>query len=239
MAVEGRYERFAFFPDVHGTGARQMRQFLAGKDEKLLAPGALARQSAAVQGLPALESLLYSGDSALLVADTPEPFRCALAAAVAANLDEIAAAVDAGWTGEDNWAERLTTPGPDNPVYRTNKEAMTEILKGVLTGLEQDRDHRLVPALGATPEEGKASRAPYNRSGLALPYLAASADALERYVQVSGLLELVPESGRWVGNSVGFEFANLDGALAAAGPDLEAALADPRSAESSSMRRSC
>ena len=104
---------------------------------------------------------------------------------------------------------------------------MTEVLKGVLTGLEQDRDHRLVPALGATPEEGKASRAPYNRSGLALPYLVASADALERYVQVSGLLELVPESGRWVGNSVGFEFANLDGALAAAGPDLEAALADP------------
>ena len=46
-------------------------------------------------------------------------------------------------------------------------------------------------------------------------------------MQVSGLLELVPESGRWVGNSVGFEFANLDGALAAAGPDLEAALADP------------
>ena len=123
MAVEGRYERFAFFPDVHGTGARQMRQFLAGKDEKLLAPGALARQSAAVQGLPALESLLYSGDSALLVADTPEPFRCALAAAVAANLDEIAAAVDAGWTGEENWAERLddARPGQSRSTARTRR----------------------------------------------------------------------------------------------------------------------
>ena len=41
MAQEGRYERFAFFPDVHGTGARQLRRFLATEDEALLKPGAL------------------------------------------------------------------------------------------------------------------------------------------------------------------------------------------------------
>ena len=76
MAQDGRYERFAFFPDVHGTGARQIRGFLVSQDEALLKPGALAGQSAAVQGLPALESLLFSGKAALIQPAPPEPFRC-------------------------------------------------------------------------------------------------------------------------------------------------------------------
>ncbi len=94
MARDGRYERFAFFPDVHGTGARQLRRFLATEDETLLRAGALAEQSAAIQGLPALESLLYSGSNALSNTDTPAPYRCALATAVAANMDLIAREAD-------------------------------------------------------------------------------------------------------------------------------------------------
>ena len=77
----------------------------------------------------------------------------------------------AGWQGDSNWAALIEKPASDNPVYRTHAEAMTEILKAILTGLEQLRDHRLVPALGETPEKGKASRAPYNTSGAALAYL--------------------------------------------------------------------
>ncbi|MGH8735093.1 MAG: imelysin family protein, partial [Burkholderiales bacterium] len=165
MAQDGRYERFAFFPDVHGTGARQLRRFLLSENRKLLEPGALAAQSAAVQGLPALESLLYSGSKALLTADTPEPFRCALAVAIAENISAIASEALDGWQAHDGWAALMNRPGPENPVYRTNAEAMTEIVKAIVTGLEQDREHRLLPALGKTPEEGEASRAPYNTSG--------------------------------------------------------------------------
>ena len=32
---------------------------------------------------------------------------------------------------------------------------MTEILKAILTGLEQVREHRLLPALGKTPEDSE------------------------------------------------------------------------------------
>ena len=46
MAQEGRYERFAFFPDVHGTGARQISGFLVSQDEKLLKPGRARRARA-------------------------------------------------------------------------------------------------------------------------------------------------------------------------------------------------
>jgi uncharacterized protein len=228
MARHGRYERFAFFPDAHGTGARQLRRFLASEDQKLLRPGALAAQSAAVQGLQALESLLHAGSKALLTAEAPEQFRCALAVAIAENINGIADEALAGWQGDDGWAVLINRPGTENPVYRTHAEAMTEIVKAIVTGLEQDREHRLLPALGKTPEQGKASRAPYNVSGQAIPYLLASADALERFSRASGLLDMLPESQKSYGDSALFEFANLKRALADAGSDLEAALADPQ-----------
>ena len=37
-----------------------------------------------------------------------------------------------------SWAALIENPAADNPVYRTHAEAMTEILKAILTGLEQD-----------------------------------------------------------------------------------------------------
>jgi predicted lipoprotein len=226
--AQGRFERFAFFPDVHGTGARQLRRFLATEDKALLEHGALVKQSAAVQGLPALESLLFSGSKALLTAEEVEPYRCRLAQTIAGNLNAIASEALAGWQDDDGWAALMREPGSGNPVYRTHAEAMTEVLKAIVTGLEQLREHRLLPALGTTPEESKASRAPYNTSGEALAYMRASANALQRFTDASGILALLPESQSAYANSVEFEFENLESALEAAGPDLEAALADPQ-----------
>lgn len=227
MAQDGRYERFAFWPDVHGTGARQLRRFLASEDPALLEPDALAEQSAAVQGLPALESLLYSGSKGLMDAAAPDEYRCALALAVARNMDEIASEALDGWSGDEGWASLMRMPGEQNPVYRTESEAMTEILKAILTGIEQVRDQRLHAALGDTPAEARASRAPYNRSGQALAYLRASAQALHDFVEASGILKLAPDEQRWIVNSATFELGNLQRALGALqGDDLEPALAD-------------
>jgi predicted lipoprotein len=226
MARDSRYERFAFWPDVHGTGARQLRQFVAREDPALLEPGALARQSAAVQGLPALESLLFSGSNALVETEAPEPYRCELARRIVGNLNSIATEALLEWKAVGGWSFLIENPGPENPVYRDNAEALREMLRAILTGLEQMREHRLLPALGIAPEEAKASRAPYNRSGQALAYLQAAAEALERFVEASRILDLVPVEKKWIANSIGFEFENLRSALGSAGTDLEAALAD-------------
>jgi uncharacterized protein len=228
MGSEGRYERFAFWPDVHGTGARQLRRFLASEDRKLIEPGALAQQSAAVQGLPALEQLLYSGDKAILSDSAPGDFRCALTTAVAENLDTIASDAVTGWTGEKGWAVLITKPGNDNPVYRTNTEAATEMLKAILTGLEQMRDQKILPAVGTTPETAKASNAPYDRSGHTMDYLKAESAALQRFVAAGGMLEMLPEDQDGYATSALFEFTNLDNALDGAGSDIQAALADPK-----------
>jgi predicted lipoprotein len=221
---EGRFERFAFWPDPHGTAERQLRRLLAQPDPALLQPGAIAAQSAAIQGLPALEMVLFTGDAALATAEAADPYRCGLAAAIVANLADITATVSAEWRGEDGWRTLMLSPGPDNPVYLDDQQTTTDVLRAILLGLEQLRDERIQPARGPSPEEAKASRAPYWRSGATIAYWRASAAALADYSVDTQLLGLAPPQAAWIAASSAFEFGNLAKALAGVEPPLETAL---------------
>ncbi|MBN8998077.1 MAG: imelysin family protein [Rhizobiales bacterium] len=189
IAEQGRHERFCFLPDPHGTGARQLRRILAEPDPALLEPGAVAKLSAAVQGLPALESLLFAPSDATETAD----YRCRLAARIAENLDAIAAATLAGWTGEAGWKTLMLAPGGDNIVYRDVTEPVVEILKAIGVGALQLRDQRLLPALSKSFDAAKPARGVFVKSGLTLPYLRASGVAIGELVTKSDILSLTPK----------------------------------------------
>jgi len=118
-------------------------------------------------------------------------------------------------------------PGPDNPVYRTHAEAMTEVLRRILTGIEQVRDQRLVAALGKSPDDSKASRRALQSSHEGLDYIAASAERCSVSRRV-GVLGLLPDTQSSYGQLADFEFANLKRALEGSGAELSAALADPQ-----------
>jgi predicted lipoprotein len=225
IARNGRYERLAFWPDPRRTGERQLRQLLANEDSGILGPGALARQSAAVQGLPALDALLFSGEDAAIDTDQADSFRCKLALAIAQNVNSIAAVVLSGWTkGDGSWAALIENPSTQNPVYRTHAEAVAELLRAILTGLEQDRDVKLLPALGDTPKEAKLRRAPFHASEQSLTYLRASAQSLRSFVMDSNVLILVRDVDARLAEQIEAEFSNLQDSLDKAGPSLEAAL---------------
>ncbi len=189
IADEGRHERFCFLPDPHGTGVRQLRKILAEPDPALLEPGAVAKLSAAVQGLPALESLLWSGESATESLD----YRCRLAARIAENLDAIAASTLDGWTKKGGWKETMLSPGGDNIVYRDVTEPVVEILKAIGVGVLQIRDQRLLPALGKSFDVAKPGRGVFVKSGMTLPYLRASGTAIGDLVTTSTVLSLAPK----------------------------------------------
>ncbi len=63
IVQDHRYERLFFWPDPKSLGLRQVEDALAKKDEDVTDPAKLAAKSVALQGLPALEYLLY-GDGA-------------------------------------------------------------------------------------------------------------------------------------------------------------------------------
>ena len=81
--VQGnRFERLSFWPDPRGVMPRQVQAVLKAADPALLAEGALAQRSVAVQGLPALEYVLY-GEPGLLRARMPAVYPCGYATCTA------------------------------------------------------------------------------------------------------------------------------------------------------------
>ncbi len=63
ITEEQRYERMFFWPDPKSLGLRQMQDALQRRDQAVTLPYELSKKSVALQGLPALEYLLY-GDGA-------------------------------------------------------------------------------------------------------------------------------------------------------------------------------
>ena len=87
VAQEHRFERIFYWPDPKGLGTRQIRDALAKQDKSVTEQTGLIGKSVALQGLPALEYLLYGDGAATLEKGGAEgTFRCSFAEAVAGNL---------------------------------------------------------------------------------------------------------------------------------------------------------
>lgn len=204
-ATDNRIERLFYFPDPRNVMRRQLAQLLAQNAD--LSPEDMAGQSVAVQGLPALEALLLSSDAEPSAPDFAA--RCRLGVAVAANIRAIADLLVSDWGDPTTgYPALMIQPGPNNPVYRTPRESATEILKAVSTGLEMLRDQRLLPALGKTAAEAKASRLPFVASGDTTAFLVAEIQGLSRLFAASGLGDGLSADYDWAGGSLVFELQN-------------------------------
>jgi len=219
-AAEARLERVAFWPDPRGVVERQLRQLIAGPSLEGLDAARIAGQSAAVQGLPAIERLVV-----VLPAETDPTGlarNCVVARAAAGNLVAIATELDVAWSRDD---VAILAPGADNPTYRSWAEAANEVLKASLTGLEQIRDLALRPAMGDAPDKAKPNRFPYARSGETVAYLVAAVTAQRDLIQVSGIAADLPEADAWAGRSVDFELRQAERTVAGLAGDDVAAIA--------------
>lgn len=221
--TDARLERVAFWPDPRGVVERQLRQLVADGSLERLDAASIARQSAAVQGLPALERLVV-----VLPADTDPAGladNCLVAEAAAGNVVVIARALDEAWARDD---VPILNPGPENPAYRSWEEAANEVLKASLTGLEQIRDLALRPALGDAPDKARPNRFPYARSGETVAYLAAAIEAQRDLIDASGIAADLPEQHAWATSSVNFELRQAERTVAAlAGNDVAAIATEP------------
>lgn len=206
VIVDHRLERFSFWPDPRGIGLRQVQKLLADKDASATYPDTLAEKSVALQGLQALEFVLFgTGSDALAGGDD---FRCAYAAAIAGNLDTIAGDIVAGWSDEDGYVELMRNPGPDNPVYRTPDEPVGDIVEILTTGFQFIRDVKIGAFVGENSNKAKPRHAAFWRSGLAIDAIDANFAGLEALFEASGLVPVVKTrpGGPGFVESVRFEF---------------------------------
>jgi hypothetical protein len=170
VAQEHRFERIFYWPDPKGLGTRQIRDALAKQDKSVTEPARLIGKSVALQGLPALEYLLYGDGAATLGKIGAEgTFRCSFAEAVAGNLAGIAKDIVDGWQDGAPYTKSYLEPGPTNAAYHTPKEVTLELFKTFTAGIEWVRDQKLAKTLGPKPEQARPQLAPSGGAGRASP----------------------------------------------------------------------
>jgi predicted lipoprotein len=198
MAVTGRPERISFWPDPRGFMQRQLSGLVAHGDPAAIAPGALAGKSAAIQGLPALESLLTAKPA--ITADGEDGrYRCSLAVAIARNLQGIGRDLVSEWGGETGWRARMLAPGPDNASYKLAAEPPAEFARALVTGLQMIQDRQLAPLMqpGAKASK-KAPQPPFSAAKLSGRYAEAEIDSLKALYETMGLGRNLPEQKAWM-----------------------------------------
>ncbi len=177
LVEANRYERIAFWPDPRGVMQRQVQGLLAASETATLDAGTLAGRSVAMQGLPALEFVLYR-DAGLLAATAPDANECAYARALTGALAEVSGEVAAAWSAQHGFGGAFTQPGAAKERYRSQREVAAEAIKALSGGLQFARDIKLAPLLAEPPSDSRARRAPFWRSGLTIPAMMASAQGL-------------------------------------------------------------
>ena len=206
VAEADRYERIFYWPDPKGLGGRQVHEALAKQDQGVTDSKALAGKSVALQGLPALEDLLYGdGAEALVKGAGPAAFRCRFAASIAANVAAMTKEIEQGWQKGAPYTKAYLEPGPANAAYHTPKEVTLELFKTFNTGIETVRDQKIAKALGAKPEEARPQLTPFWRSGLSFANMADNLAGVRDLFAKGGFAGVVHDDSAGVEDSILFD----------------------------------
>jgi hypothetical protein len=136
-------------------------------------PEQISAASAAVQGLPALERLIFEDEYA---ADG-----CRLGPAIAANAAELASQMQTAWT----------TPPPE-----ANAETRTALATDLVTSFAVIKDSKIEAVIGKTPDEVRPKSAEAWRSARSLRNIAQNLEGLARVNSV--LASALPEDAALV-----------------------------------------
>jgi uncharacterized protein len=226
--VEGhRFDRLFYWPDPKSLGLKQIQDVLARKDESTTNPDTLAGKSVALQGLPALEYLLYGdGADALAKGDGAPAFRCRFAASVAANVAKLAAVVEEEWADGAPFAKVFLEPTPSDPVYHASKEVTLDLFKSFATGIELVRDQKLGKPLGASPAEAKPKLAAFWRSGVAFPNMVGNLEGVRLLFFKGGFAQVVADDSPGVEDSILFDLDHGIEVLSGIDQPIAEAMAD-------------
>ncbi|WP_269932702.1 imelysin family protein [Aminobacter sp. HY435] len=220
ITEHNRLERMLFWPDRKGTGLKQVQAAIANEDATATDATRLAGKSVAMQGLGALEFVLFGTGSDDLSGPHPS-YRCAFGEAISGNIGIIAAEVDAAWHDDKGFAAQWKTPGASNPFYRNATEAVTELLEVYVNGLELVRDVRVNSFLGTEPAADKPRQALYWRSAGTGASLGGNISGMSALFDASQFGSLLPTDSAWIAQSIDFEFTNAKTAAAGATGPIE------------------
>ena len=187
--INDRAFALAFWPDSKGFTPKTLSDMIMAEDPAITDAATFAETSIAGRGFFALEMLLYDPSFAQ---QGSANYRCGLIRAIATDIHRNAAAILQDW---QRYAQNLISPGPES-IYRSQDEALQELYKALMAGLEFTADTRLGRPMGSF-DHPRPSRAEARRSARSLRHVELSLTALRDlaarlsidHVQVSSDLE--------------------------------------------------
>lgn len=178
--VDFRFERMSYWPERKNATAKALTLLLAGKGDEGLAPEHFAGTSAAGQGLPALERLLFDEDAEkrLLAQDVNGERRRQVGLAITRNIEFMAGQILAGWReGPDSVLKKL-----DGQAY--GEEATARIATDLLGLFQLIRDTKIEAPLGKSIESAKPHLAEGWRSGRSIRAIAINLATLREAADI-------------------------------------------------------
>lgn len=183
LIEENRYERISFWPDPRNVMLRQIPGVLARYSQG--EPVDLSAQSVAVQGLPALEYLLYGNNGLLnpalgneqvddarsgggVQSDVAVGFndqtvpdlvrgRCDYSVDIARNLVGLGSALSAAWASDGVWGGGFASPATGRDTYRSQQEVLSESIKALSGGLQFAAEVKMGAAVGRPGSTGSSA----------------------------------------------------------------------------------
>lgn len=230
MLTDAQRERFYFWPDPRGVTLRQIQPAIIDQDPTTTDPHTLRDKSVALQGLGALEYLLYgTGSEAIVAGSDAGRYRCAYAAAITTNLVALSEALADAVSPGGSFGALIAAPGADNPLYQSADDAVADIVLTAISAIELARDAFLAPILGDNSEQARPQLAPMRRAGLSLDFLDAIFRGSAALILGGDINEALPEDQTWITNSLRSEFDAARNAVPDAGIPIETAVAEHRS----------
>lgn len=203
---ENRLERILFFPDRKGTGRKQVQSAILSKDKSVTDVRSLTGKSVAMQGLGALEFILF-GNGSYTLALSKGDHRCAFAYAVAANLVKLSGEIVDRWSADSVFLPVFLKPSASNPLYRTDQEALNVLLGQMIHGLEAMRDARIGAFLDTEdPDHNRPKSALFWRSGMTMSTIGAGLSGLEAMFNNSGIEVMAADMSPKIAAMIRFEF---------------------------------
>lgn len=201
---DNRLNRLFYWPDSRRVTERQLRQLLASKstESSLVKPQDISGKSVAVQGLPALERLLFS----TILTDLSTSLEgCLLARDIASNVQRLSSALLEAWVAETGISAALLSPSAEAALFRSQREVTRSLLTQISAGLELIASRKVHPM---TEEGARLRNAPFGRSVLTLNNLRGNLDSIQALLKAS---EIDQQSD--VQSQLDFEFRIADGHL--------------------------
>jgi hypothetical protein len=222
--------RIEYWPDKRNIVGRQIADVLKKEDKAALEPEHFATTTVGVQGLPALDRLLF--EDGALANVKPGGFRCNLFGAIGLNLKTIAHEIVSGWTeGDPSFLARVEHPSEDDQELPSGRDAAGRLLNDLLTALIAMRDMKLLAPLGDSLAKAKPQAAEFWRSGQSVAMLKANLQGLRVLFGTDhglGALLAAQPDGKAIADATAKAMDRTSDALGRIALPLDRAVANPQ-----------